>query len=72
MCKKVGAVDELNSGSLGIKSLTGLCDKQCAEEVAKHFAAVSNEYEPVNLSKLPAYLPSLPHSRWSSSRCTRR
>ena len=56
----MGAVDELNSGSLGIKSLTGLSDKQWAEEVAKHFAAVSNEYEPVDLSKLPAYLPSLP------------
>ena len=60
MCKKIGAVDEVNAGALKIKSLEGLNDKQCAEAVAQHFAAISNEYEPVDLTALPAYLPALP------------
>ena len=60
MCKKIGAVDEVNAGALKIKSLEGLNDKECAEAVAQHFAAISNEYEPVDLTALPAYLPALP------------
>ena len=60
MCKKIGAVEDMNSGSLKIKCLERLSDKECAEEVARHFASISNEYEPVDLSALPAYLPALP------------
>ena len=60
MRKKVGAVDDMNAGSLKIKCLEGLSDKQCAEEVARHFTAISNEYKPVNLSALSAFLPALP------------
>ena len=60
MCKKIGAVDDMNAGTLKIKSLEGLSDKECAEAVAQHFAAISNEYKPVDLCALPAYLPALP------------
>ena len=60
MCKKIGAVSDQNQGDLKIKTLEGLSDKECANAVAQHFASVSNLYEPVNLEKLPAFLPSLP------------
>ena len=60
MCKKIGAVDEVNDGDLKIQCLDCLSDLECAEAVAQHFAAISNEYEPVNLAALPAFLPSLP------------
>ena len=60
MCKKIGAISPLSDGELKIQCLDGLTDKECAEAVARHFAAVSNEYEPVDLSDLPAFLPALP------------
>ena len=45
---------------LKIKSQAGLSNKECAEEIAQFLSAVSPEYEPINLTKLPSYLPSLP------------
>ena len=71
MCKKIGAVDELNDGALKIKCLDGLNDGECAEAVARHFAAISNEYEPVDLTVLPAFLPALPPCSSRSTRSTR-
>ena len=38
--------------------MKGLDDKEAAEEVAKHFSSISQEYEPLNTSQLPAYLPA--------------
>ena len=60
MCKRVGAVENMNQGELFVKSLSGLSDNQCAEAVGQHFAAVSQELSPVDLGQLPAYLPALP------------
>jgi hypothetical protein len=60
MCKRIGAVDDINDGDLHIDSLEGLTDDECAEAVGQHMAAISNEYEPVNLEELPAYLPAQP------------
>lgn len=48
------------TSEIKIKSQEGLSDKECAEEIGQFLAAVSNEYEPMNLEKLPSYLPSLP------------
>ena len=48
------------TSEIKIKSQEGLSDKECAEEIGQFLAAVSNEYEPMNLQKLPSYLPSLP------------
>ena len=45
---------------LHIECLSGLSDQQCADAVAQGFAAVSNLYEPLDRTRLPAYLPSLP------------
>ena len=44
----------------GFSQLAGKSDYECAEEVARAFASVSNEYLPVDLSQLPAFLPCLP------------
>ena len=60
MCKKIGAVDQMNGGALCVKSLSGLSDQECAELVGQHFAAISAEHSPVDLQQLPAYLPALP------------
>ena len=60
MCKKIGLGDQMNSGDLKVECLKGLSDLESAEAVALGFAAVSNQYEPLDRSKLPAYLPSLP------------
>ena len=43
---------------LSIKSLEGLSDRECAEAVAQSFAAVSQEYSPLDRTKLPAFLPA--------------
>ena len=60
MCKKVGAVDQMNSDDLEVRSLAGLSNQECAEAVGHHFAALSAEHSPVDLLQLPAYLPALP------------
>ena len=43
MCKKIGAIDQMKSGDLCLRSLVGRSDKECAEAVGEHFAAVSAE-----------------------------
>ena len=60
MAKKIGAIDQLNEGEVKVESLSGLSNIQAAQKIAEHFAAVSNEYAPINYSDLPCYLPALP------------
>jgi hypothetical protein len=60
MAKKIGAVDQMNAGELTVKCLVGLGDAESAEAVGQSFAAVSLEQSPLDRSKLPSYLPSLP------------
>ena len=59
MCKKIGLWDRMN-GEIKFECLKGASDQECADRVAQGFAADSNQYEPMDRSKLPAYLPSLP------------
>ena len=60
MAKKIGAVDQMNEGEVKVESLSALNNLQCAEKIAEHFAAISNEYSPVDNSQLPCYLPAPP------------
>ena len=60
MAKKIGAVKEPNGGEIQVESLSNLTNKECAEKIAQHFSAVSNEYQPINYSLLPCYLPAPP------------
>jgi hypothetical protein len=58
MAKRIGAIDPFSEGDIKIECLEGLDPQQQVQKVAESFAAVSNEYEPVDLNRLPAYLPS--------------
>ena len=63
MAKRIGAVDQMNTGKLSVKCLAGLSDCASAEAVGQSFAAVSAEQSPLDRTQLPAYLPSLPRPR---------
>jgi hypothetical protein len=58
--KEIGGLQPAGGGELKIECLEGKSDYECAEEVARAFASVSNEYLPVGLNQLPAFLPCLP------------
>ena len=58
MAKKIGAIDQMNCGDVHVEQLDGLNNKQAAQAVAEHFSAVSKEYSPIDLKKLPSYLPA--------------
>ena len=58
MAKRLGAEQCNGGGELTVKCLQGLDDQQAAEKVAESFSQVSQEYFPLDISKLPSYLPS--------------
>ena len=58
MAKKIGAVSESESGDVSVESLSGLSNGECAQRIAEHYAAISQEYYPININLLPAYLPA--------------
>jgi hypothetical protein len=60
MAKKIGAVNERESGDIQVESLSDLTNGECAQKIAEHYAAVSNEYNPIDISQLPCYLPAPP------------
>ena len=41
-----------------VQCLAELEDKEAAEKVARHFSSISQEYAPLDRTKLPAYLPA--------------
>ena len=63
MAKKIGAVNSSNDNDLKVDALAGLDDHESAEHIAQHFAAISQEYLPLNPSALPAFLPAPPPPR---------
>ena len=58
LAKRIGAINQQNGGDLKIECLEGLDPQLQVEAVAESFAKVSNEYNPIDLQKLPAYLPA--------------
>ena len=44
MAKRLGAEKQSNTGELAVDCLKGLSNHQAAEEVAKYFGSVSQEY----------------------------
>ena len=71
MAKRIGAIDQMNSGEIKVDELNGLTNKESAEIIAQSFASVSNEYE-MNLERYPPPLITpkclSPLSRIGSSR----
>ena len=58
MAQRIGALDQMNNTEVSVEQLQGLTNQESAEAIAQHFAAVSNEYLPLNRNDLPCYLPS--------------
>ena len=58
MAKRLGAVDQMNVGDVLVESLSHLDNRQCAQEIAQHYANISNEYSPVDTTQLPCFLPA--------------
>ena len=50
--------NQVSREKLSIKELEGLTDQECAEAVAKSFAAVSQEYDSQDRAQLPSFLPA--------------
>ena len=58
MAKKIGAVDQMTGGEVNVQSLAGFNNIQSAQKIAEHFAYISNQYEPIDNTQLPCYLPA--------------
>ena len=58
MAKKLGAVDQMTNGDVKVESLQHLSNSECAQKIGEHFAKISKEYSPVDVSQLPCYLPA--------------
>ena len=56
--KKLGGIADKDQGNLVIECLEQYTPSEQVAKVAESFAAVSQQYEPIDLSRLPAYLPS--------------
>ena len=41
-----------------VESLSNLSNKESANKIAEHFAAISNQYLPIDNAQLPCYLPA--------------
>ena len=58
--KKIGAVDQMAQGDIKVESLAGFSNLQSANIIAQHFAAISNQYLPIDNTQLSCFLPALP------------
>ena len=58
MAKRLGTDQNNKDPRLSVECLKGMGDQEAADQVAQHFSTISNEYEPLDTSKLPAYLPA--------------
>ena len=70
MAKKIGAVDQMTGGEIKVESLAGLNNLESAQMIADHFAAISNQYDPVDYTQLPCYLPAPPPPQVTEYECT--
>ena len=51
-------LNHIYDGDVVVESLQELSSAQAAEQIARHFSAISNEYNPINYEQLPAFLPA--------------
>lgn len=58
MAKRLSTDQNSRDSRLKVECLKGLGDQEAAEEVAKHFSSISQEYLPLDTAQLPAYLPA--------------
>ena len=53
----------IDEGQVNVESLAHLSNFEAAQKIAEHFAAISNEYSPIDNTQLPSFLPALPPPR---------
>ena len=58
MAKRLGATENHANNLLQVESLAGLSKSETVEKIAAHFSQISQEYEPLNIEELPAFLPA--------------
>ena len=58
MAKRIGGIEQQGQGDIYIECLEGMDPQEQVEAVAASFAKISCEYAPVDISRLPAYLPA--------------
>ena len=58
MAKRLGTDQNNKDSRLNVECLKGLGDHVAAEKVALHFSSISQDYPPLNVAELPAYLPA--------------
>ena len=58
MAKKIGAIELHAQTDFYIECIENMSPQYQVQTVANSMAEVSNEYCPIDLSKLPAYLPA--------------
>ena len=58
MAKRIGTADQNANTKLNIECIENLSPAEQVQKVADSMAKVSNEYKPVDLTQLPAYLPA--------------
>ena len=57
MAKRIKAINIKEQGDIKIECLECVNLEEQVKKIAESFAAISNEYDPVDIDKLPAYLP---------------
>ena len=58
LAKKIGAIKNKKNVDLEVEVFEGIEPERCAELIAKEFALISNQYKPVDTSKLPSFRPA--------------
>ena len=56
MAKRIVACNLMKSQDTNMECLEGIRNKHGAQLIANHFAAVSNQYSPIDSEQLPSYL----------------
>ena len=58
MAKKLGTGNQTNDGDIKVEELIELKNYEAAQKIGEHFAKISNEYQPIDNTQLPCYLPA--------------
>ena len=55
MAKRIGAVDKMPHSEIKVQCLENFNNAESVQIIAEHFSRISNEYLPIDISKLPCY-----------------
>ena len=58
MAKKLGTGNPTNDGDIVVEEISEYDNYEAAQKIGEHFAKISNEYQPIDNTQLPCYLPA--------------